>query len=57
MDINCGVHPGRRGARSRRWAQQIFDLILEVASGRRTKSEDLGLGNHEFTPWQIGAVM
>jgi altronate hydrolase len=29
----------------------------EVASGRRTKSEDLGLGNHEFTPWQIGAVM
>jgi altronate dehydratase len=37
--------------------QQIFDLILEVASGKQTKSEALGFGNHEFTPWQIGAVM
>jgi arabinonate dehydratase len=56
MDVNCGVildgacTVEEMGAR-------IFDLILEVASGRRTKSEDLGLGNHEFTPWQIGAVM
>jgi altronate hydrolase len=36
---------------------RIFDFLLEVASGRRSKSEALGLGNHEFTPWQIGAVM
>jgi altronate dehydratase len=28
---------------------RIFDLVLEVASGRRTKSADLGLGNDEFT--------
>jgi altronate hydrolase len=31
--------------------------MLEVASGRRTKSEALGIGNDEFVPWQIGAVM
>jgi altronate dehydratase len=37
--------------------RQIFEVILEVASGKRTKSEALGFGNHEFTPWQIGAVM
>jgi altronate hydrolase len=56
MDINCGAildgdvtldQMGRR----------IFEEILEVASGKRTKSEALGFGNHEFTPWQIGAVM
>ena len=27
------------------------------ASGVRTKSEDLGYGDLEFVPWQIGAVM
>jgi altronate dehydratase len=37
--------------------EQIFELILAVASGKHTKSEALGFGNHEFTPWQIGAVM
>jgi altronate hydrolase len=37
--------------------RQIFEEVLEVASGKRTKSEALGFGNHEFTPWQIGAVM
>ena len=56
MDLNCGVILD--GTCSiEEMGQRIFDLVLEVASGRRTKSEDLGLGNHEFTPWQIGAVM
>jgi len=30
---------------------------LATASGQQTKSEKLGLGDHEFVPWQIGAVM
>lgn len=37
--------------------QQIFDLIRASASGLTTKSEALGLGDNEFVPWQIGAVM
>lgn len=37
--------------------QQIFDLIRATASGQVSKSESLGLGNNEFVPWQIGAVM
>jgi altronate hydrolase len=37
--------------------QQLFELILETASGRRTKSEQLGFGQEEFVPWQLGAVM
>ncbi len=56
MDVNCGIILDGE-ATLEQMGQQIFDLFLEVASGRRTKSEELGLGNHEFTPWQIGAVM
>jgi len=37
--------------------QEIFDKILAVASGERTKSEVLGYGDAEFAPWQIGATM
>lgn len=37
--------------------QEIFDKILAVASGEKTKSEDLGYGDNEFVPWQIGATM
>ena len=37
--------------------KQIFDQIVRVASGHRTKSEKLGFGGSEFVPWQIGAVM
>jgi arabinonate dehydratase len=56
MDVNCGtILDGE--VTLEQMGQQIFELFLEVASGRRTKSEQLGLGNHEFTPWQIGAVM
>jgi altronate hydrolase len=56
MDVNCGIILDGE-VTLEQMGQQIFDLVLEVASGRRTKSETLGLGNHEFTPWQIGAVM
>ena len=35
----------------------IYDRILAVASGEKSKSEAEGLGDHEFVPWQIGAVM
>jgi altronate hydrolase len=56
MDLNCGVILDGE-ASIEQMGQKIFDLVLEVASGQPSKSEALGLGNHEFTPWQIGAVM
>ena len=37
--------------------EEIFAKVLAVASGEHTKSEDLGYGDLEFVPWQIGAVM
>jgi len=55
MDINCGdILDGVSIADKGR---QIFDTVLKVASGTRTKSEGLGYGDLEFVPWQIGAVM
>ena len=56
IDINCGeiVDDGMSIAEK---GAQIFELIVKVASGERTKSEIHGYGQSEFVPWQIGAVM
>jgi altronate hydrolase len=55
MDINCGeILDGTASMDD--MAQAIFRYTLEVASGQRTKSELLGLGDHEFVPWNIGIV-
>lgn len=37
--------------------RRIYDLMLDVASGTPTRSEDLGAGQEEIVPWQIGAVL
>lgn len=37
--------------------REIYQTLLRVASGEPTKSEAQGLGDYEFVPWQIGAVM
>lgn len=56
MDIDCGDIVGR-GVPVADKGEEIFELLLRVASGERTKSERLGFGGAEFVPWQIGAVM
>jgi altronate hydrolase len=55
MDFNCGVLLDGT-ATMPETAQGIFELMLRVASGEETKSEALGLGDHEFVPWNIGVV-
>lgn len=56
MDINCGgIIDGELGIAEA--GRQLFDLMLATASGRRSKSEEHGMGDNEFLPWQIGAVM
>lgn len=37
--------------------REIYELLLRVASGTPSASEAQGLGDYEFVPWQIGAVM
>jgi len=56
MDLNCGdiVDNGISIAAK---GEEIFELIIKVANGEKTRSELLGFGGVEFVPWQIGAVM
>jgi altronate hydrolase len=55
MDINCGDILD--GVSLRDKGAEIFEKILKVASGERSKSEELGYGNNEFVPWHVGATM
>jgi altronate hydrolase len=55
MDVNCGlVLDGELSIEQ--MGQRIFEQILRAASGAKTKSELLGLGDHEFVPWHLGIV-
>jgi altronate hydrolase len=55
MDVNCGVVVDG-AATVEELGGRIFEQILRVASGERTKSELLGLGDNEFVPWSLGIV-
>jgi len=53
MDINCGaVIDGEKNIEE--MGKEIFEEFISFASGKKTKSEVLNLGRHEFAPWQIG---
>lgn len=55
MDVNAGVILSGTGVDE--VGRQIFELLLEVASGRQTKSELHGVGEDEFAPWSIGPTL
>jgi altronate hydrolase len=55
MDVDAGVI--LNGTSVADVGRQIFELVLEVASGRKTKSELHGMGDEEFSPWSIGPVL
>ena len=56
IDINCGdIVDGNTSIDE--LGERIFQLMLETASGRKSKSELHGYGQNEFVPWQLGAVM
>jgi len=53
MDINCGtIIDGEKTIQE--MGAIIFDEMLQIASGKKTKSEELGVGEDEFQPWNIG---
>jgi altronate hydrolase len=55
MDINCGqVIDGTKTLDQ--MGEDIFELMLRIASGELSKSEELGVGEEEFCPWQIGVL-
>ena len=56
MDINAGrILDG--DASVEEVGREIYEKIIAVASGEASFSEAQGLGDYEFVPWQIGAVM
>lgn len=55
MDINAGVI--LEGTPVEVVGRQIFEEILAVASGKKTKSEINGVGEEEFAPWSIGPTL
>ena len=56
MDINCGeIVDGT--ATLEEVGQRIFKMVLDTASGKKSKSEEYGYGDDEFAPWHFGATM
>ena len=55
MDLDCGVILD--GTPLEAVGRRIFDEVVAVASGKRTKSELAGVGEEEFAPWTIGPVL
>ena len=55
-----GIDAGRilsGGATVEAVGREIYETWLRMASGEKSKSEAQGLGDYEFVPWQVGAVM
>jgi altronate hydrolase len=55
MDVDAGVILD--GTPVEVVGRQIFEEILAVASGKKTKSEVNGVGEEEFAPWAIGPTL
>jgi arabinonate dehydratase len=55
MDINCGeIIDGT--ASIEEMGERIFKLMLDCASGQKSKSELFGYGQNEFVPWQLSVI-
>lgn len=56
MDFNAGdVIDGNESIQEA--GERLYSMILDIASGKQSKSEALGYGALEFVPWQMGALM
>ena len=55
MDLNCGeVLDGT--ATIEEMGARMFQLMLDTASGKRSRSETHGYGQNEFVPWQLSVI-
>lgn len=55
MDLDCGVVLD--GVPLETVGRAIFEEVVAVASGKKTKSELAGVGEEEFAPWVVGPVL
>ena len=55
MDLNCGeILEGSKTIEA--LGAELFQLMLDTASGQRSRSEQHGYGQNEFVPWQLSAI-
>ena len=55
MDLNAGVILEGQDLQS--VGDEFFEFALRVASGEKTCSEKLDVGDHEFIPWTVGPTL
>lgn len=56
MDVNAGtILDGRETVEE--VGRRLFERIVAMAGGERTRSELAGLGDEEFAPWILGPVL
>ena len=56
MDINAGtILDGTETVEQ--VGRRVYDKILAVAGGEKTKSELAGMGDEEFAPWMLGPTL
>jgi altronate hydrolase len=56
VDVDCSPVV-EAGVSLAEMGRRVYDVLLDVASGSPSASEELGLGGEEMVPWQIGAVL
>ena len=55
MDLNAGTVLG--DSTVEQVGREIFEEIVCVAGGKKTKSEQHGIGDEEFVPWTVGPTL
>jgi altronate hydrolase len=55
MDLNAGVV--LEGEDLQSVGDRFFEFAIQVASGKKTRSEEMGIGDHEFIPWTVGPTL
>ncbi len=59
MDFNAGkvIDDAPNGVPMEVAARELFEMMIVVASGQKTKSEEQGVGEEEFQPWNLGGLL
>lgn len=55
MDLNAGEITAGQSVEA--VGDDFFEFALRVASGQKTASESLGMGDNEFVPWTVGPTL
>jgi altronate hydrolase len=56
-DIDFDAGPAMSCTEQSASGRLLFEALVDTASGRRSKSEQLGFGAEEIVPWRMGAVL